>query len=51
MDEVSEQIKNAIDNGEQLDSAFMDMSHNKTIDVYKRRMRGVYEDMYNFGYI
>lgn len=51
MNEIAEKMKNAIDSGEQLDVTFMDMSHTKTIDVYNRRMRGVYEDMYDFGYI
>lgn len=51
MDEIAEKIKIALENGEQFESSMIDMSQNTTVEIYNERMRGVYEDMYDLGYI
>lgn len=51
MDEVAEKFKEAEDSGKELDQSIIDFSKNKSIDVYNKRMTGVYEDMFNLGFI
>lgn len=51
MDEIALKVKEAEDNGTELDPSLMDMSKKKSAGKYNDRMRGVLVDMKRLGYI
>lgn len=51
MDEIAEKFKDMQENGGTLVESDMKFSSEKTIGVYNERMSGVFNDMYDLGYI
>lgn len=51
MDEVAEKFKEMNENGLALDESAIQFTNASTIDVYNDRMCGVFQDMYDLGYI
>ncbi|CRK87818.1 CLUMA_CG001606, isoform A, partial [Clunio marinus] len=51
MDQMAENMKEAMDKGEEVDTKLFNFTSDKTKDAYKTRMVGVFEDVYDLGYI
>lgn len=51
MDAMAEKMKESLENGTEVSMDSMQFSSEKTIGVYNERMSGVFQDMYDLGYI
>lgn len=51
MDEMAEQFKEAQENGEEFKMDEVSFQSEKTLGVYEKRMKGVWEDMHRLDYI
>lgn len=51
LDEMSRKLQNMQDNGEQFNKEDMQFTSEATRGAYDERMTGVFQDMFDFGYI
>jgi hypothetical protein len=52
MDDIAEKIKKSQEIGEEMDMSMLEnFAQTRTIGTYNERMLGVFQDMYNLGYI
>lgn len=51
MDEMAEKMQDSIEQGTEVSIETLQFSSEKTIGAYNERMSGVFQDMYDLGYI
>lgn len=51
MDAIAEKFKVNQETGAEVDENLMSFTSESTMGVYRERMNGVFEDMYDLGYI
>jgi hypothetical protein len=51
MDEIAEKFQEMQNTGSKFDENLVNFTSEKTADAYKERMTGVFQDMFDLGYI